>query len=154
MPCSRLAHPCPRCPAFSAALPLSQHAMLYLQKEAGPTGTPGPGWLGQDDEPLQGFSWRGGSEPDTTGIHIWSEVFVVQKPGGKKVLGAGLWDGAGWRNGSGPRERGWGWGKRVGPWDVGETEGEVVEPWGVGWATAWGPDHMERGGAIEWRGWG
>ncbi|XP_006270828.3 atlastin-3 [Alligator mississippiensis] len=58
---------------------------MYAQKEAGPTGTPGPGWLGQDDEPLQGFSWRGGSEPDTTGIHIWSEVFVVQKPGGKKV---------------------------------------------------------------------
>ncbi|KAG2467457.1 atlastin-3-like [Polypterus senegalus] len=42
-------------------------------------------WLGSEDEPLTGFSWRGGSEPDTNGIQIWSEVFVVKKPGGKKI---------------------------------------------------------------------
>ncbi|XP_072407357.1 atlastin-2-like [Chiloscyllium punctatum] len=42
-------------------------------------------WLGRDDKPLTGFSWRGGSDPDTNGILIWTEVFIVQKPNGKKV---------------------------------------------------------------------
>lgn len=32
--------------------------------------------MGSDDEPLKGFSWRGGSERDTTGILIWSKVFL------------------------------------------------------------------------------
>uniref|UniRef100_A0A663LNH5 Atlastin GTPase 1 n=1 Tax=Athene cunicularia TaxID=194338 RepID=A0A663LNH5_ATHCN len=42
--------------------------------------------LGGDyNEPLTGFSWRGGSERETTGIQIWSEVFLVDKPDGKKV---------------------------------------------------------------------
>ncbi|XP_010779518.1 atlastin-1 [Notothenia coriiceps] len=43
------------------------------------------GWLGVADEPLTGFSWRGGSERETTGIQIWSEVFLVDKPDGTKV---------------------------------------------------------------------
>ncbi|KAG8013143.1 Atlastin-1 [Nibea albiflora] len=42
-------------------------------------------WLGDSDEPLTGFSWRGGSERETTGIQIWSEVFLVDKPDGRKV---------------------------------------------------------------------
>uniref|UniRef100_A0A3P8SJ76 Atlastin 3 n=1 Tax=Amphiprion percula TaxID=161767 RepID=A0A3P8SJ76_AMPPE len=42
-------------------------------------------WLGDDNEPLTGFSWRGGSEPETTGIQIWSEVFLVQKSDGTEV---------------------------------------------------------------------
>ncbi|XP_039975309.1 atlastin-3 [Xiphias gladius] len=42
-------------------------------------------WLGQDDEPLTGFSWRGGSEPETTGIQLWSEVFLVEKSDGTEV---------------------------------------------------------------------
>ncbi|KAM9832767.1 atlastin-3-like [Syngnathus typhle] len=42
-------------------------------------------WLGNDDEPLTGFSWRGGSEPETTGIQIWSEVFPIQKSDGSEV---------------------------------------------------------------------
>lgn len=42
-------------------------------------------WLGEDDEPLTGFSWKGGSEPDTTGIQIWNEVFTMKKPDGKEV---------------------------------------------------------------------
>ncbi|CAI5798094.1 atlastin-3 isoform X1 [Podarcis lilfordi] len=53
---------------------------MYTQKEGGSTN-----WLGDKDEPLTGFSWRGGSDPDTTGIQIWSEVFIVEKPSGKKV---------------------------------------------------------------------
>uniref|UniRef100_A0A667Z6R0 Atlastin 3 n=1 Tax=Myripristis murdjan TaxID=586833 RepID=A0A667Z6R0_9TELE len=42
-------------------------------------------WLGEDDEPLTGFSWRGGSEPETTGIQLWSEVFLVPKSDGTEV---------------------------------------------------------------------
>ncbi|KAG7236911.1 hypothetical protein INR49_000123 [Caranx melampygus] len=42
-------------------------------------------WLGGDDEPLTGFTWRGGCERETTGILAWSEVFVVEKPDGCKV---------------------------------------------------------------------
>uniref|UniRef100_A0A8C9T0Z8 Atlastin GTPase 2 n=1 Tax=Scleropages formosus TaxID=113540 RepID=A0A8C9T0Z8_SCLFO len=42
-------------------------------------------WLGTDEDPLTGFSWRGGCERETTGIQVWSEVFVVDKPDGSKV---------------------------------------------------------------------
>lgn len=42
-------------------------------------------WLGGDDEPLEGFSWRGGSERDTTGILMWSEPFLTELPSGEKV---------------------------------------------------------------------
>ncbi|XP_053553626.1 atlastin-1 [Bombina bombina] len=42
-------------------------------------------WLGDYNEPLSGFSWRGGSERETTGIQIWSEIFLVDKPDGDKV---------------------------------------------------------------------
>ncbi|XP_067103655.1 atlastin-3 [Osmerus mordax] len=45
----------------------------------------GVDWLGKDDEPLTGFSWRGGSEPETTGILLWSEVFLVEKNDGTQV---------------------------------------------------------------------
>ncbi|KAJ4918658.1 hypothetical protein JOQ06_010005 [Pogonophryne albipinna] len=45
----------------------------------------GKSWMGGDDEPLTGFTWRGGCERETTGIQIWSEVFVVDKPDGNKV---------------------------------------------------------------------
>lgn len=42
-------------------------------------------WLGADDSPLDGFSWRGGCERDTTGILFWSEVFLATLPDGEKV---------------------------------------------------------------------
>ncbi|XP_035035216.2 atlastin-2 isoform X2 [Hippoglossus stenolepis] len=42
-------------------------------------------WVGSEDEPLTGFTWRGGCEGETTGILAWSEVFVVEKPDGCKV---------------------------------------------------------------------
>lgn len=54
---------------------------MYMQKSR----VTDNNWLGADDEPLTGFSWRGGSDPETTGIQIWSEVFIVEKPEGKKV---------------------------------------------------------------------
>nr|XP_012144988.1 PREDICTED: atlastin isoform X2 [Megachile rotundata] len=42
-------------------------------------------WLGNDDEPLKGFSWKGGSERDTTGILMWSKVFRGTLPDGERV---------------------------------------------------------------------
>ncbi|XP_069788000.1 atlastin-2 isoform X2 [Narcine bancroftii] len=42
-------------------------------------------WLGGDEEPLTGFTWRGGCERETTGIQIWSEVFVIPKSDGSQV---------------------------------------------------------------------
>uniref|UniRef100_UPI00398E65FB atlastin-2-like isoform X2 n=1 Tax=Pristiophorus japonicus TaxID=55135 RepID=UPI00398E65FB len=42
-------------------------------------------WMGRDDKPLTGFSWRGGSEPDTNGIQMWTEVFIVPTSYGTKV---------------------------------------------------------------------
>lgn len=42
-------------------------------------------WLGKDDEPLSGFSWKGGSERDTTGILMWSKVFLATLETGEKV---------------------------------------------------------------------
>ncbi|KAK9497543.1 hypothetical protein O3M35_004244 [Rhynocoris fuscipes] len=42
-------------------------------------------WMGPSDVPLDGFSWRGGSERDTTGIIIWSEIFLATLPDGEKI---------------------------------------------------------------------
>ncbi|XP_077494146.1 atlastin-1-like isoform X2 [Amblyomma americanum] len=42
-------------------------------------------WLGSKDETLEGFSWRGGCERDTTGILLWDEVFLVTTSEGKEV---------------------------------------------------------------------
>ncbi|GFQ87092.1 atlastin-2 [Trichonephila clavata] len=44
-----------------------------------------PDWLGEDDQPLKGFSWRGGSERDTTGILIWNKVFPLTLPSGEEI---------------------------------------------------------------------
>ncbi|XP_078128397.1 atlastin-2 isoform X2 [Sander vitreus] len=52
--------------------------LRYMHKQSG-------SWVGGNDEPLTGFSWRGGCERETTGILAWSEVFVVEKPDGCKV---------------------------------------------------------------------
>ncbi|PVD26453.1 hypothetical protein C0Q70_14130 [Pomacea canaliculata] len=43
-------------------------------------------WLGSDDEPLEGFTWRGGSERDTTGILLWSEPFFCRTQSGEEVV--------------------------------------------------------------------
>lgn len=42
-------------------------------------------WLGANDAPLEGFSWRGGSERDTTGILMWSDIFLTELDTGEKV---------------------------------------------------------------------
>lgn len=50
----------------------------YVQNQTGD-------WLGDDNEPLKGFSWRGGSERDTTGILMWSDIFLFDFPKGEKI---------------------------------------------------------------------
>jgi len=42
-------------------------------------------WLGEQDRDLSGFHWRGGMERDTTGILMWSKVFLVKTDSGKEV---------------------------------------------------------------------
>ena len=44
-----------------------------------------PEWIGGSDEPLAGFSWRSGSDRHTTGITIWSDVFLYDAPNGDKI---------------------------------------------------------------------
>ncbi|KAK8782690.1 hypothetical protein V5799_015968 [Amblyomma americanum] len=42
-------------------------------------------WLRKCNTSLDGFAWRGGSERETKGILLWSEVFVVTTSKGEKV---------------------------------------------------------------------
>uniref|UniRef100_A0A8C6ML20 GB1/RHD3-type G domain-containing protein n=1 Tax=Moschus moschiferus TaxID=68415 RepID=A0A8C6ML20_MOSMO len=42
-------------------------------------------WIGGNNEPLTGFTWRGGCERETTGIQVWNAVFVIERPNGTKV---------------------------------------------------------------------
>uniref|UniRef100_A0A8W8K0W2 GB1/RHD3-type G domain-containing protein n=1 Tax=Magallana gigas TaxID=29159 RepID=A0A8W8K0W2_MAGGI len=41
-------------------------------------------WLNENDK-IEGFHWRGGSDRVTSGIHIWSKPLVYEKESGKKV---------------------------------------------------------------------
>lgn len=41
--------------------------------------------MGDEEEPLVGFSWRGGFERDTTGILMWSKPFITTLPSGDEV---------------------------------------------------------------------
>ena len=41
--------------------------------------------MGGEEEPLGGFSWRGGIERDTVGILMWSQPFLVTIPSGENV---------------------------------------------------------------------
>ncbi|XP_075982606.1 atlastin-like [Anticarsia gemmatalis] len=43
-------------------------------------------WLGSEDAELKGFSWKGGSDRHTTGIHIWSQPFKATLESGEKVV--------------------------------------------------------------------
>lgn len=42
-------------------------------------------WIGQEDSNLDGFHWRGGMERDTTGILMWSKIFLVETVTGREV---------------------------------------------------------------------
>ena len=52
----------------------------------------GQDWLGDQEAPLKGFHWRGGMERDTTGILMWSKVFLVKMPRGGKEVAIVLFD--------------------------------------------------------------
>lgn len=54
--------------------------LRYLQSGCGAID-----WIGDGMTPLKGFSWRGGSERDTTGILMWSEPFVIKLDDGSDV---------------------------------------------------------------------
>ena len=41
--------------------------------------------MGDEDEPLKGFSWRSGVERETTGIVLWSDVFLTTNENGDKL---------------------------------------------------------------------
>lgn len=43
-------------------------------------------WIGGEQEALEGFSWRGGSERDTSGILVWKEPFFVQLANGETIV--------------------------------------------------------------------
>lgn len=42
-------------------------------------------WLGDDDEPLIGFDWKAGTKRITTGLILWSDVFIYDDPRGEKL---------------------------------------------------------------------
>ncbi|RZB39306.1 atlastin-like [Asbolus verrucosus] len=42
-------------------------------------------WLKPEDGPLAGFRWAPGSKRHTTGIHMWSEIFLTKLPTGEEV---------------------------------------------------------------------
>ena len=48
-------------------------------------------WMGGEDEPLTGFSWRGGSERETTGILMWSKPFITTLPGTEEEVRVWGW---------------------------------------------------------------
>lgn len=54
--------------------------LRYLDRKDSPGS-----WLGKDDEALTGFSWRGGSERETTGILLWSKPYLCTLPDGEEV---------------------------------------------------------------------
>lgn len=43
-------------------------------------------WMGEEDEPLTGFSWRAGANRLTSGIVIWSDVFLYDTKNEKLAI--------------------------------------------------------------------
>jgi Guanylate-binding protein, N-terminal domain len=42
-------------------------------------------WLGNDNEPLTGFEWKAGTQRVTSGLILWSDVFLYDDPKGDKI---------------------------------------------------------------------
>lgn len=42
-------------------------------------------WLGDENEPLTGFDWKAGTVRITTGLILWSDVFLYDSPQGEKL---------------------------------------------------------------------
>lgn len=47
--------------------------------------TEGDAWLGSQDKPLKGFSWKSSTKRETSGIIFWSDVFLYDSPKGDKI---------------------------------------------------------------------
>lgn len=60
--------------------------LSFISFQCNPLSSNDDDWLGTDDEILRGFSWRGGSERETSGMLLWSEPFILQQPDSQKVL--------------------------------------------------------------------
>uniref|UniRef100_A0A914YM09 GB1/RHD3-type G domain-containing protein n=1 Tax=Panagrolaimus superbus TaxID=310955 RepID=A0A914YM09_9BILA len=45
-----------------------------------------PDWLGTNEDKLDGFSWRGGSERDTNGMLIWSKPFLIKDRNNEDIV--------------------------------------------------------------------
>lgn len=43
------------------------------------------GWIGDSETPLTGFSWRSGVDRDTTGLIMWSDIFLHDKADGENL---------------------------------------------------------------------
>ncbi|XP_003375094.1 atlastin-1 [Trichinella spiralis] len=43
-------------------------------------------WLGDRNSTLEGFSWRGGAERDTSGLLLWSKPFIIELPDSKEEI--------------------------------------------------------------------
>ena len=41
--------------------------------------------MGNEDEDLLGFPWRGGADRETTGIMMWSKPFLIRLPSEEQV---------------------------------------------------------------------
>ncbi len=52
--------------------------------EEGDTKKESADWIGAPDEPLKGFSWKSGVVRNTTGIVLWSDVFLYDAKNGEK----------------------------------------------------------------------
>lgn len=59
--------------------------LRYLKSQYSNAGTVIDNWLGNESQPLTGFSWRGGSERNTIGVLVWPELFLHDFPNGRKV---------------------------------------------------------------------
>lgn len=42
-------------------------------------------WMGNEDSSLKGFTWQGGMERVTSGIQIWSQLFLYDAPNGDEM---------------------------------------------------------------------
>lgn len=62
-----------------------QKKLKIEKSDEAPDTTSTNDWLGDRSKPLQGFSWRSGTKPETTGIVIWSEPIIIKTDDGKEV---------------------------------------------------------------------
>ena len=72
-------------PKWQAVIPLINLADITVTLYYNSCQGTYPDWIGGEKEALEGFSWRGGSERDTTGILLWSKPYIKTLPSGEEV---------------------------------------------------------------------